>query len=112
MHIEHKVTTFAISKIKKNMTREIYKEKVTTEQGRKELHEILLNDIKAKFETLVNGAPEANKEHVKTMLGVALEKMQNIGVADLYDFFAGEHLTTKQFISYTYDLLQGKLFNK
>lgn len=94
------------------MKLEIYKEKVTTEQGRKELHEILLNDIKAKFETLVNGAPEANKEQVKTMLGVALEKMQNIGVADLYDFFAGEHLTTKQFISYTYDLLQGKLFNK
>ena len=94
------------------MKQEFYKEKAATAQGRKELHEIMLDEIKANFETLVNGAPEANKEQVKTMLGVALEKMQNIGVADLYEFFAGEHLTTKQFISYTYDLLQGKLFNK
>lgn len=94
------------------MKLESYKEKVTTEQGRKELHEIMLTEVKAKFATLVNGAPEANKEQVKNMFGVALEKLQNVGVSDLYDFFAGEHLTTKQFVSYTYDLIQGKLFTK
>lgn len=94
------------------MKRETYKEKVTTGQGRKELHEIMLNEIKAKFETLVDGAPEANKEKVKTMFSTALEKLQNVGISDLYDFFAGEHLTTRQFISYTSDLLKGKLFTK
>lgn len=94
------------------MKREVYKEKVTTAQGRKYLHEIMLNEIKAKFETLVNGAPEANKEKVRTMFDSALEKMQNIGIADLYDFFVGEHLTIKQFITYTQDLIKGKLYNK
>ena len=94
------------------MTREIYKEKAATAQGRKELHEIMLNEIKAKFDALINGAPEANKEHVKNVFGVALEKLQNVGVSDLYDFFVGEHLTSKQFISYSYDLIKGKLFTK
>lgn len=92
------------------MTREIYKEKAATEQGRKELHEIMLNEIKAKFDTLVNGAPEANKEKVSAMFGVTLEKMNNIGVSDLYDFFAGEHLTLTQFIGYVQDLYSGKLY--
>lgn len=94
------------------MKLEIYKEKVTTEQGRKDLHEIMLNEIKAKFEYLINGVPEANKEQVKNMFGVALEKLQNVGVSDLYDFFAGEHLTQKKFISYAYDFIKGKLFTK
>ena len=92
------------------MTREIYKEKASTEQGRKELHEIMLNEIKAKFETLVNGAPEANKEKVRSMFNVAMEKMYNIGISDLYDFFAGEHLTLTQFIGYVQDLYSGKLY--
>ena len=92
------------------MTREIYKEKAATEQGRKELHEIMLNEIKVKFETLVNGAPEANKEKVRSMFNAALEKMNKIGVSDLYDFFAGEHLTLNQFIGYTQDLYTGKLY--
>ena len=92
------------------MTLEIYKEKAATEQGRKELHEIMLHEIKTKFETLVNGAPEANKEKVRSMFNAALEKMNNIGISDLYDFFAGEHLTLKQFIGYVQDLYIGKLY--
>ena len=92
------------------MKREIYNEKVKTSQGRKDLHEIMLNEIRTKFETLVNGAPEANKEKVKNMFGAVLEKMVNIGTSDLYDFFAGEHITLNQFIGYTQDLYTGKLY--
>ena len=92
------------------MTREIYNEKVTTAQGRKDLREIMLDEIRTKFQTLVNGAPEANKEKVRNMFNVTLEKMNNIGVSDLYDFFAGEHLTIKQFIGYVQDLYTGKLY--
>lgn len=92
------------------MTREIYNEKVMNAQGRKDLREIMLDEIRTKFETLVNGAPESNKEKVKNMFGVTLEKMMNIGVSDLYDFFAGEHLTIKQFIGYVQDLYTGKLY--
>lgn len=92
------------------MKREIYKEKAATEQGRKELHEIMLNEIKAKFETLVNGTLEANKEKVRSMFNVVTEKMYNIGISDLYDFFAGEHITLKQFIGYVQDLYMGKLY--
>ena len=54
--------------------------------------------------------PEDNKEKVKNMFGVTLEKMMNIGISDLYDFFAGEHLTVKQFICYAQDLHTGKLY--
>ena len=92
------------------MTIEIYKEKAATAQGRKELHEIMLNEIKAKFETLVNGTPEANKEKVIIIFNVAIEKMYNIGVSDLYNFFAGEHLTLKEFIGYVQALYKGKLY--
>lgn len=92
------------------MTREIYNEKAATAQGRKELHEIMLNEIKTKFVVLVNRTPEANKEKVRSMFNVAIEKMNNIGISDLYDFFAGEHLTLTQFISYVQDLYTGKLY--
>lgn len=94
------------------MKRETYKEMAATAQGRKELHEIMLNEIKTKFDTLVNGAPEANREKVRVMFCGASEKLRNIGIADLFDFFAGEHLTMKQFIGYTQDLIKGKLYNK
>lgn len=92
------------------MTREIYTEKAATAQGRKELRETMLNEIKAKFETLVNGTPEDNKEKVRSMFNVLTEKMYNIGISDLYDFFAGEHLTLTQFIGYVQDLYTGKLY--
>ena len=94
------------------MKREFYKEMAATAQGRKELHKIMLNEIKTKLETFVNGASEANREKVRAMFESAFEKMQNIGIADLYDFFVGEHLTMKQFIGYTQDLIKGKLYNK
>lgn len=51
------------------MKQEIYKEMAATAQGRKDLHETVLNEIKAKFETLVNGAPEVNREKVRIMFG-------------------------------------------
>lgn len=92
------------------MTREIYKEKAATSQGRKELREIMLKEIKAKFENLVNGAPESNKEKLKSMFNVTTEKMYKIGISDLYDFFAGEHLTLTQFLGYAQDLYTGKLY--
>lgn len=72
----------------------------------------MLSEIKTKFDALVNGAPEANREKIRIMFENAFEKVQNIGIADLYDFFVGEHLTTKQFIGYTQDLIKGRLYNK
>lgn len=48
------------------MKRETYKEMAATAQGRKELHETMLNEIKTKFETLVNGCTGSQQRKSKS----------------------------------------------
>ena len=93
------------SKIKKS----VYKEESATAEGRKNLHGELLSEIKLRMDKLAESAPEANKEKVNAIFAKALSMMENQGNSILFDFFASDDNTDKDFIRYTQDIIKGKL---
>ena len=91
------------------MKRSVYKEKSATAEGRKNLHGELLSEIKLRMDKLTESAPEANKEKVNAIFAKALSIMENQGNSILFDFFASDDTTDKDFIRYTQDIIKGKL---
>ena len=91
------------------MKRTVYKEKSVTAEGRKNLHGELLSEIKQRMDKLTESAPEANKEKVNAIFAKALSIMENQGNSILFDFFASDDNTDKDFIRYTQDIIKGKL---
>ena len=90
----------------------MYNEMGKTAQGRKELHTAMIKEITIKLNDITAKAPAQNALKVKVIFCKALDLMLNLGVADLYDFFAGEHLSEREFIGYVQSLVNGKLFAK
>ena len=80
------------------MTRNYYEEKSTTAQGRYDLHTELLSDIKRKMEALLDNAPVVNKEKVANLFEKAFCKLESEGNSILFDFFASDEVSTKEFI--------------
>lgn len=62
------------------------------------MHTELLSDIKRKMDDLVNNAPEANKVKVANLLEKAFCKLESEGNSILFDFFASDEVSTKEFI--------------
>ena len=91
------------------MKRSVYKEKSATAEGRKNLHGELLSEIKLRMDKLTESAPEANKEKINAIFAKALSIMENQGNSILFDFFASDDNTDKDFIRYTQDIIKGKL---
>ena len=91
------------------MKKSVYKEKSATAEGRKNLHGELLSEIKQHMDKLAENAPEANKEKVNAIFATALSMMENQGNSILFDFFASDDNTDKDFIRHTQDIIKGKL---
>lgn len=91
------------------MKRSVYKEKSATAEGRKNLHGELLSEIKLRMDKLTESAPEANKEKINAIFAKALSIMESQGNSILFDFFASDDNTDKDFIRYTQDIIKGKL---
>lgn len=91
------------------MKRSVYKEKSATAEGRKNLHGELLSEIKLRMDKLTESAPEANKEKINAIFAKALSIMENQGNSILFDFFAIDDNTDKDFIRYIQDIIKGKL---
>ena len=91
------------------MKKSVYKEKSATAEGRKNLHGELLSEIKQRMDKLASNAPEANKEKVNAIFATALSMMENQGNSILFDFFASDDNTDKDFIRYIQDIIKGKL---
>ena len=91
------------------MKESVYKEKSATAEGRKNLHGELLSEIKLRMDKLAESAPEANKEKVNAIFAKALSMMENQGNSILFDFFASDDNTDKDFIRYIQDIIKGKL---
>ena len=90
------------------MKKSEYKEKSVTAEGRKNLHAELLSEIKQRMDKLVENAPSANKEKVNAMLGVALSKIESQGNSILFDFFASEEVSDKDFVRYIQQVINNK----
>ena len=73
------------------------------------LFQQVLSEIKQHMDKLAENAPEANKEKVNAIFATALSMMENQGNSILFDFFASDDNTDKDFIRYTQDIIKGKL---
>ena len=80
------------------MKRSYYTEKSATAQGRYDLHTELLSEIKSKMDELINNAPEANKSKVAALFEKAYKELESDGNSILFDFFADEEISTKDFV--------------
>lgn len=69
-----------------------------TAEGRKQVHGIMLSEIRAKMDKLVQSAPEANKEACQALTDKVFANIQNIGNADLFDYFADDRMDIQNFL--------------
>lgn len=90
------------------MKRSEYKEKSVTAQGRKNLHEELISEIKQRMDSFVDNAPAANKAKVRALFDKALCKISEMGNSILFDFFADDQIGDVDFIRYTQQVISGK----
>lgn len=87
----------------------VYQEMSQLASGRKELHQMMLSEVKSKIDTLVESAPEKNKKIVSKMMDTAYDKIAALGNGMLFDFFADDDISTDNFIRYLDDILKGDL---
>ena len=59
------------------MNKSVYKEKSATAEGRKNLHSELLSEIKQHMDKLLKNAPEVNKDKIRAMFDIAVNKMES-----------------------------------
>lgn len=88
------------------MKRSYYKEKSATAQGRYDLHSELLSEIKRKMDELINNAPEANKAKVAALFEKAYKELEGDGNSILFDFYANDEISTKDFVRNIQDTLK------
>lgn len=82
------------------MTTQFYKEMSKTAEGRKELHAIMLNEVKEKMNELVNKAPKANQKACEDFMKNAFAKIQTMGNADIFDYYANDQVSDYNFMNY------------
>lgn len=92
------------------MTPNTYKELNKAAEGRKNAHDIMLLDVRARMDRLIKEAPQANQEQVSNLMVAAFGKIQALGNGLLFNFFADDTLSDKNFVLYISDILKGKMF--
>lgn len=92
------------------MTPNTYKELNKTAEGRKNAHDIMLLDVRARMDRLIKEAPQANQEQVSNLMVAAFGKIQALGNGLLFNYFADGTLSDKNFVLYISDILKGKMF--
>lgn len=80
-----------------------------TAECRKELHTIMLEDVKTRMSNLVATLPAASQAKGQQMLDAAYAKIEKLGNGDLFLFFADDTIETPNFLHYCDDILNGKL---
>lgn len=90
------------------MTRIEYKEKSATAEGRKNLHNELLAEIKNRMDGFVNNAPEANKAKVSALFSAAMKKLEEHGNSLLFDFFASDDINDRDFVKHVQEVINDK----
>lgn len=90
------------------MKSSLYKELSKTPEGRKNAHDIMLEDVKNRIDKLVNGAPESTRQKASKVMEAAFEKISKLGNGQLFSYFADDENSDNNFIRYVSDLLKGK----
>lgn len=90
------------------MKKSEYKEKSATSEGRKKLHNELLAEIKNRMDGFVNNAPEAKKAKINALFSVAMDKLKDEGNSILFEFFAADDLSDRDFIKHLQEEINDK----
>ena len=80
-----------------------------TAEGRKEVHDIMLAEVKAKMNKLVSGAPVANQTKAKALVDAAYAKIEQMGNGVIFGYFADDDLDIRDFIRYMQHVIEGKI---
>ena len=88
------------------MTRFEYREKSATAEGRKNLHTEMLSEIKHRMDTFANNAPESNKEKVSALINMVFGELEEEGNSILFDFFASDQVTDKDFLKHVQEIVR------
>ena len=97
---EIKTITSALDNTVKSttMTRQEYYEKSKTSEGRKNLHTEMLGIIKKRMDGFLKNAPEANKPKAEKLFEMAMNNIKLNGNSLLFNFFADEKISDREFI--------------
>ena len=90
------------------MKRSEYKAKSATAEGRKELHNELLAEIKNRMDGFLNNAPEANRVKINALFSAAMDKMKDEGNSILFDFFAADDISDRDFLKHIQEEINDK----
>ncbi len=83
------------------MKEEVYDKLKKTEEGRKKLHSLLLEEIKDKMETLTESASAQNKGDLEAIFSEALKRLEKCkNILFIYVCFASDQVKDKSFINY------------
>lgn len=91
------------------MKKVTYKEMSKTAEGRKEVHDIMLAEVKAKMDKLISNAPAANQAKAKTVMDTAYAKIEQMGNGAIFDYFVDDDVDVRNFIRYIQDVINGKM---
>ena len=80
------------------MTRQEYNEKSKTSEGRKNLHNEMIDIIKTRMDNFQKNAPEANQPKIGKLFEMAMNKIKEHGNSLLFDFFDNEEISDREFI--------------
>ena len=91
------------------MNTSTYRALSKTGQGRKQSHEMMLEDVKKRIDKFVNEAPESTREKASQLMQTAFEKISKLGNGMLFDCFADDQVSDRNFLLYVNDILKGEL---
>lgn len=91
------------------MTNAIYNQMSHTAEGRKELHTIMLFDVKKRMSELVASAPEENRNQCQQFMDAAYAKIDAMGNGTIFNLFADETVSDNNFLLYCQDAIKGNL---
>lgn len=90
------------------MKRSEYKAKSATAEGRKELHNELLAEIKNRMDGFLSNAPEANRVKINALFSAAMDKLKDEGNSILFDFFAADDISDRNFFKHIQEEINNK----
>ena len=90
------------------MKRSEYKAKSATAEGRKDLHNELLAEIKNRMDGFLSNAPEANRVKINALFSAAMDKMKDEGYSILFDFFAADDISDRDFLKHIQEEINDK----
>ena len=80
-----------------------------TAEGRKEAHEIMINDVHSRMDSLIATLPESEKARCSQLFDAAFVKICRLGNGNLFAFFADDEISNMNFVRYCDDLINARL---